>query len=352
MGRLRSILGVASLLAVPSAEAVTIEHAAVGCIVAERFPTIAARFDPAGEVGRARVYFRAAGTIHWYFVEMQGAAGAFSGLLPKPKRSLKAIDYYVEAVDRASAPSRTPDYHPPVVAVEAECRHETLVALAVTVGRVVLGSAAGAPSIPAGFATDGIVAMSGVTGAGGGASGGTGGGVSTTAIAAGVVAAGAAVAGIAAAGGGDGDTGGPTTTTPTTVGAGPVTTAPGTPTAPVSPTPPPAGAAQIRVSFSGAPFTAQLQGETFTVELGPGQTMTFVRSLALGSYELTGQLRGGAGVVGLGDGGGQPSGPGIDAASVTLDGAPAGCVNPLNTPSPPRAFRIGFVVVASGNTCR
>ena len=47
------------------ARSLTIDHKQVGCVVAERFPVISARVDPAASVGRARVYFRAAGGPHW-----------------------------------------------------------------------------------------------------------------------------------------------------------------------------------------------------------------------------------------------------------------------------------------------
>jgi len=45
-----------------TAQGPAIDHAGVGCMVAERFAGLDARFTPADDVGRARAYFRAGGT--------------------------------------------------------------------------------------------------------------------------------------------------------------------------------------------------------------------------------------------------------------------------------------------------
>ena len=50
MLRIGSILVVSSLLVIPSEGAVTIDHQELGCIMADRYPTITARFDPAAVV--------------------------------------------------------------------------------------------------------------------------------------------------------------------------------------------------------------------------------------------------------------------------------------------------------------
>lgn len=218
---LRQALGVSVLCFAGSAETLTIEHDGVGCVVADRFPTISARLDPPGEVARARVYFRATGTLHWYFVEMRPEGGGFSGVLPKPKRTLNAIDYYIEAVDLSSATSRTADTRPEVVAPPGPCPGGLPMAVAVSTAKVVVGAAGSAPAIPLGFASEGIVGAAGAAGTA------AGGGISTTAVVVGVVAAGAAVAGVAVASGGGRDGRGVTTTT--TLALAPATTTPGPP---------------------------------------------------------------------------------------------------------------------------
>ena len=81
-----------------SAQGVTIDHKAVGCIVAEQYPKMSACFVPAAGLARSRVYFRAGGTPHWYFVDGRQDMPCYGYVLPKPKRSIKFVDYYVEGM--------------------------------------------------------------------------------------------------------------------------------------------------------------------------------------------------------------------------------------------------------------
>lgn len=196
---------VLSLLCSPcAADGLAIDHSAAGCIVAGQFPRLTARIDPTGDVARASIYFRAGGTLHWYSVEMRPEAGAFSGVLPMLKKSTRSVDYYIEVMDRAFAPSRTAEHHPEVVEAAAACRKEAPVAAMLAESRVVVGAAPGAPPLPPGFVGQGLIAAGVAAGVAGAAAAGAGGGVSTAALvlgAAGIVGAGAAVA--VAAGGGD-----------------------------------------------------------------------------------------------------------------------------------------------------
>jgi hypothetical protein len=154
-----------------------IEHRAVSCIVAGAFPRLDACFVPADDLSRARVHFRADGTEHWYFVDMAAAGGCRSVLLPKPLASTKAIDYYVSALGRTFDETRTSEYTPRVVPREGDCDRDLLVAGSASSGTVLLGIAAGAPGVPAGFNPEGIVAAppspesSASHGGGGGGSG-------------------------------------------------------------------------------------------------------------------------------------------------------------------------------------
>jgi hypothetical protein len=187
-----AVLGV-SLLA-PSwagAEAVTIDHSAVGCIVAGQFPKLSACFNPVGDVARARIYFKAEGGANWYFVDMKSRMPCYEGILPKPRKELKKLNYYVEAMSRASDPSRTADYSPDVVLEASACRKDTPAAPFLSNASVTVGSVSGAPL--AGFA---------------GAAG-----ISPVLVGAGIVGAGAATAGVVYA------TGSSSTTT-TTLGSG------------------------------------------------------------------------------------------------------------------------------------
>jgi hypothetical protein len=188
------------ILAVYQAEsAVTIEHAAVGCIVAERFPRFEARFDPAAQVSRARLHFRPAGGPHWYSVPMKAEGRIFAGVLPKPKRSLQKLDYYIEATDTSFGSARTAEYDPEVASGPGACRDKT-VAGALTSASVLIEGPAGAPLVPVGFDPEGVVSASGAPGASAG-----GGGLGKTALIVGGVAA--AGAGVAVAAGGSSSSG-------------------------------------------------------------------------------------------------------------------------------------------------
>src|SRR4029077_2338459 len=107
------------------AQGVTIDHTAVGCIVAEQFPKMTACFTPASNLARARVYFRGSGGASWYFVDMKSEAPCYVGILPKPKKTLKKMDYYVEAVDKGFAEARTAEYAPDVVEDAGACKKDS-----------------------------------------------------------------------------------------------------------------------------------------------------------------------------------------------------------------------------------
>ncbi len=185
-------------------------------MVAEKFALLSARFDPAESVARARVHFRAEGGPVWYYVEMKPQAGAYQGTLPKPRKSTKKIQYYIEVVDKAFAESRTAEYAPDVVDGAAACGMKKAMAGVANAASVVVGGPAGAPLIPAGFASSGIVGA----GVAAGAAAGAAAGVSTATIVAGVVGGGAAVTGVVVATGGDETTATTTTTlAPTLTGS-------------------------------------------------------------------------------------------------------------------------------------
>lgn len=159
--RRRPVLLIAALLAMGDrsyAAGPAIEHKAVSCIVAGVFPRLDACFVPQEDLSRARVHFRADGTPHWYFVDMAAAGGCRSVLLPKPLPTTSAIDYYVSALGRTFDETRTSEYTPRVVARAGDCDRDLLVAGSAGSATVVLGAAAGAPAVPAGFSPEGIVA--------------------------------------------------------------------------------------------------------------------------------------------------------------------------------------------------
>jgi hypothetical protein len=192
-----------SLLAVLSqagGAAVTIDHRAVGCMVAERFPVLEARIAPADGISRARVFFRASGTPAWYFVDMRPERDAFVGVLPKPLKSTKAVEYYVQAVDSSLREGRTADANARVAESAAGCPAGALAAGVLASASVVVSGAAGGAALPVGFSSVGLL-PGGIAGAAAGGAG-SGGGLSTGAILGIVGGAAVAAAGVVVATGG------------------------------------------------------------------------------------------------------------------------------------------------------
>jgi hypothetical protein len=178
------------------AQTVSIDHQALGCAVAEKFPRLEARFAPADNVANARILFQPESSTHWYAVAMKPEGPLFSGVLPKPKKSLKAYSYYIEVTDRAMATSRTSDYTTRVVGGASECQGKVMAA-GLGSASVLLQVPLGAAALPAGFASAGVVAAGGSVAAATGAGAASGGGLSTSALVAVVAGAGAAAAGVA-----------------------------------------------------------------------------------------------------------------------------------------------------------
>jgi hypothetical protein len=134
-------------------EGPVIEHRPVGCVEAGLFPRVTARFGPPTAISRARVYFRAEGTPNWYYLGMQAEGNVFSGVLPRPGKSTKRIEYYVEATDKAVVTTKSAEFSATVVSHAGECPAGESVAVSLTKGPSdkPLAAAPGAPSSPPGF---------------------------------------------------------------------------------------------------------------------------------------------------------------------------------------------------------
>jgi hypothetical protein len=100
------------------AEAPSVEHQPVPCTVPGQPLTLCATVTDDGQVAKARIYFRPAGDKFYSFVEMEFGGITFCGTLPAPREGkLKAIDYYVQAVDEQFESQRTSTYQ---IAVQPE----------------------------------------------------------------------------------------------------------------------------------------------------------------------------------------------------------------------------------------
>jgi hypothetical protein len=212
----------------PSQAPVSIEHKEVGCIVAEQHPRLEACFNPGSNLGRAEIHFRALESDPWYAVRMDPDGPCHSALLPKPLKTTKQIQYYVDAVDRAFSESEQPDgapagaYRVRVVEKQQDCEKTKLMArsmmkttnpITVSVARSAQGVSLDPSAVTqlesqlllSGFSTQGVlVSSTGAAPAGAAAAKGSGGGgshVLLIAAVAGGVAAGAVGIAVAAGGG-------------------------------------------------------------------------------------------------------------------------------------------------------
>jgi hypothetical protein len=222
-----SILLLAAATDLAQDSGIAIEHKPVACLVAGRYPAIDAGIEPRGSVARARVLFRAEGTADWYFVEMKPEKGLFRGTLPRPLKTTKKIEYYLEAVDRGLQERRTADYAPLVVGGANECPNKMLTAAVLTSAKIALGALGpGVTALPAGFSGLGVIGGA-VTGSAGVAAGSTaaggsagGGGLSAGALAGIGGAAAAAAAAVVVSQKGDDANDRTTTSTTTTTYSG------------------------------------------------------------------------------------------------------------------------------------
>jgi Bacterial Ig domain len=228
-------------------ESVRIEHAGVECVAAGLHPEITACFDPDAAVVQARVFFRARADRHWYYVKMAPKGACRSAFLPKPRKSAKAIRYYVESASRDFATTRTEER-------EAEVRDRSACATPAAAKAVVaVGSLAGGPVAPLGFGA---------------------GAISVPAVA-GVIGAGVAVGGAVAVGGGDGG-GAPSTTargsSTTLQGGTTTTTAPGSSTTTTTTTSSTLPGQTTTTSTIGTTTTTTTSSTTTTVPACTDQT--------------------------------------------------------------------------------
>ena len=98
-----------------------IEHEPVACLVADKHPRLLACFAPRPRAFPGARVFPRHRHENWYFVEMASDGPCFAGVLPKPRASTSAVDYYLVALDRSFTEARTPEYAPVVVREEKDC---------------------------------------------------------------------------------------------------------------------------------------------------------------------------------------------------------------------------------------
>jgi hypothetical protein len=113
MKRLLAVITVA-LVAASSvrAEPPVVDHQPSPCTVGDLPITLCATISDDGQVGAARIYFRSAGEKYYNFVNMAFMGLNHCGTLPAPRAGkVKAIEYYVQAVDDQYESQRTNTYN-------------------------------------------------------------------------------------------------------------------------------------------------------------------------------------------------------------------------------------------------
>jgi len=343
---MRYAMTVAALALLPAAAPAELVHDSVACARAGKFPRLEAALTGA-PVARARVFFRAKGSPHWYAVAMAPTReGRLVGVLPRPEKGLEAFEYYIEVTDTAMTASRTPDQSVVVGTGPADCRGGVM-AIGVDSASVSLEAPAGAPSVPSGFSSAGLSAAgsaaSTTAAAGGGAT-------KAVLIGVGLAAAGAGIAATAGGGddgdGSDGANGGGNGGGNNGGGTGPGTTTPGTQ---------PSGPTVVAVTVSTpvnapVPFTAQFQGRSVS---SGGEMVRLEATTPPGAYDVVVSAAATTTVF-FGFHPGAGTGPG----GVVLDSWQPSA--PITITTPPCGFGVGpaasvtvrFQVATSGSLCR
>jgi hypothetical protein len=115
---MRKLLGVFVLLATCAPaladDPPAIDHQPALCTVPEKAISICAAISDDGSVAVARIYFRRLGEDYYSYVAMAFTGVNYCGTLPAPQQKVKAVEYYVNAVDDSYQPARTSTFRLPV----------------------------------------------------------------------------------------------------------------------------------------------------------------------------------------------------------------------------------------------
>lgn len=107
LSRRLALLGLIGLASIAAADEPTIDHQPVECSTPGKNARICAYVLDDGEVKRVRAYFRSERQDAFYWSDMSFDGIQFCATLPVAKDGVRAIDYYVWAVDDEFQTSRT-----------------------------------------------------------------------------------------------------------------------------------------------------------------------------------------------------------------------------------------------------
>ena len=133
-----------------------IQHDKIECLLAGEYPLFGAGIEPAPNVARARVFFKAGGSDDWFFVEMALLPeGIFQGKLPRPQVEASPVSYYIQATTTGFLESQTETIDAIVVEDESDCEDKLLAPIGVPGPVQVFSAASGVSVAPIGFAAAG-----------------------------------------------------------------------------------------------------------------------------------------------------------------------------------------------------
>jgi hypothetical protein len=102
-------------LAVRGATPPVVEHQPAQCTVPDKAISLCAAVSDDGTVEKTRLYFRREGEKYYSFVDMSFTGIDYCGTLPAPREDkVKAIEYYIQAIDDDYEPMRTSTFRLPV----------------------------------------------------------------------------------------------------------------------------------------------------------------------------------------------------------------------------------------------
>jgi len=102
-------------LAVRGAIPPVVDHQPALCTLPDKAISLCAAVSDDGTVAATRLYFRREGEKYYSFVDMSFTGIDYCGTLPAPRESkVKAIEYYIQAIDNEYESMRTSTYRLPV----------------------------------------------------------------------------------------------------------------------------------------------------------------------------------------------------------------------------------------------
>jgi len=151
---------VALLAEVASAGSIEIRHDPASCVTVDRYPRVSATAVPPEQVASAELQFRGNAAGGWYSVRMAAEGGVWSGVLPRPIRTLERFEYRIVMVGTDLATAETAAFAVRVADDPAPCAggpHSSVAVAAPIVVRVPAGAPL-VPPVPPGFSPAGVVA--------------------------------------------------------------------------------------------------------------------------------------------------------------------------------------------------